>query len=165
LAKATTGSVFGGMLLITGSCIGAGMLALPILTGLSGFYPSLIAFFGTWAFMTLTALLLVEVNGRYSKRVNLVTMVGQTLGKKGKFFCWILYLFLFYSLLLAYIAGIGSLVGKIAEQYFHTALPDWAGGLFFVESVLNGRENCRLLRTRFLGSDKSASSSSCPFVS
>ncbi|NGX59435.1 MAG: Tyrosine-specific transport protein [Chlamydiae bacterium] len=126
------GSVFGGMLLLAGSCIGAGMLGLPIMTGLSGFYPSLIAFFGAWAFMTLTALLLVETNGCFSKRVNFITMVGRTLGKKGKFFCWILYLFLFYSLLLAYIAGIGSLTQKIAQQFFGVMIPDWGGSLFFV---------------------------------
>lgn len=39
------GSVLGGMLLIAGSCIGAGMLGLPIVTGLSGFFPSLAMFF------------------------------------------------------------------------------------------------------------------------
>lgn len=126
------GSLLGGTLLLTGSCIGAGMLGLPIMTGLSGFFPSLIAFFGAWAFMTLTGLLLVETNGWFSKRVNLVTMVGKTLGKKGKVACWVLYLFLFYSLLLAYIAGIGSLFSKILEQYFHMNFPDWGGSLFFV---------------------------------
>lgn len=126
------GSVFGGMLLLAGSCIGAGMLGLPIMTGLSGFYPSLVAFFGAWAFMTLTGLLLVETNGWFVKKVNLITMVGRTLGKPGKVACWILYLFLFYSLLLAYISGIGSLFSKILEQYFHIAFPDWGGSLFFV---------------------------------
>ncbi|NGX26964.1 MAG: Tyrosine-specific transport protein [Chlamydiae bacterium] len=132
MIKKKHGNVFGGMLLLAGSCIGAGMLGLPIMTGLSGFYPSLIAFFCIWAFMTLTGLLLVEVNGCYSKRVNFITMVGRTLGKKGKFFCWILYLFLFYSLLLAYIAGIGSLVAKISGEYFGLGIPEWGGSLFFV---------------------------------
>lgn len=127
-----SGSVFGGMLLLAGSCIGAGMLALPIMTGLSGFFPSLIAFFCAWGFMTLTGLLLVETNGWFERKVNLVSMVGKTLGKKGKIACWILYLFLFYSLLLAYIAGIGQLVGKISLEYFHTNIPDWGGSLFFV---------------------------------
>ncbi|NGX37522.1 MAG: Tyrosine-specific transport protein [Chlamydiae bacterium] len=126
------GNVFGGTLLLTGSCIGAGMLGLPIMTGLAGFFPSLVAFFGVWAFMTLTGLLLVETNGWFSKRVNFISMVGQSLGKKGKFFCWIFYLFLFYSLLLAYTAGIGALVTKIFEEFFHIAIPDWAGSLFFV---------------------------------
>lgn len=132
MAKARHGSVFGGMLLLAGSCVGAGMLGLPIMTGLSGFFPSLIAFFAAWIFMTLTGLLLVETNGWFSQRVNLITMVSRTLGNKGKAFCWILYLFLFYSLLLAYIAGIGSLVGKISQEYFAVQLPDWIGSLFFV---------------------------------
>ncbi len=126
------GNVFGGMLLLVGSCIGAGMLALPIMTGLSGFWPSLIAFFGAWGFMTLTGLLLVETNGWFTNRVNLITMVGRTLGNKGKVLCWIFYLFLFYSLLLAYISGIGSLVSKIMDEYFHLSFPDWSGSLFFV---------------------------------
>ena len=132
MSKTKHGNVFGGMLLLAGSCIGAGMLGLPIMTGLSGFFPSLVAFFVIWAFMTLTGLLLVEVNSSYQRRVNFITMVGKTLGKKGRIACWFLYLFLFYSILLAYIAGIGSLVAKIFDQYFHMAIPDWGGSLFFV---------------------------------
>jgi len=132
MSKSKSGSVFGGMLLLAGSCIGAGMLGLPILTGLSGFYPSLVVFFGIWAFMTLTGLLLVEVNSGYQRRVNFITMVDKTLGKKGRIACWLLYLFLFYSILLAYIAGIGSLVSTIFEQYFRMNVPDWGGSLFFV---------------------------------
>lgn len=126
------GGVVGGMLLITGSCVGAGMLGLPIMTGLAGFYPSLVAFFGVWAFMTLTGLLLVESNGWFSKKVNLSTMVEHTLGKRGKIACWVLYLFLFYSVLVAYIAGIGGLVSTILKEYFAISFPSWGGSLFFV---------------------------------
>lgn len=126
------GSVIGGMLLITGSCIGAGMLGLPIMTGLAGFVPSLFMFFCAWAFMTLTGLLLVEVNGWYTRKANFVTMVGRTLGRGGKIACWILYLFLFYALLIAYISGIGSLTTKIFFQFFQLNLPDWVASLAFV---------------------------------
>lgn len=127
-----TGSVFGGMLLLAGSCIGAGMLGLPIMTGLSGFFPSLIVFFIAWAFMTLTALLLVETSGWFKAKANLITMVGRTLGTPGKIVCWLTYLFLFYSLLLAYIAGIGSLFSKILLEYFGLSFPEWGGSLIFV---------------------------------
>ena len=126
------GSIFGGMLLLVGSCVGAGMLALPIMTGLSGFFPSLIAFFCVWAFMTLTALLLVETNGWFKKKVHLITMVGHTLGNKGKIACWVLYLFLFYALLIAYVSGIGSLTAKFLQEYFQISFPDWGASLFFV---------------------------------
>ncbi len=126
------GSVLGGMLLIAGSCIGAGMLALPIVTGLSGFFPSLGMFFLAWLFMTATALLLVEVNGWFSRQVNLLTMTEHSLGKWGKGICWVTYLFLFYALLVAYISGIGSLSSTFFEVNIHTALSPWVGSLVFV---------------------------------
>jgi tyrosine-specific transport protein len=59
-------------------------------------------------------------------------MVEHTLGKKGKIACWLLYLFLFYSVLVAYIAGIGGLVSTILKQYFEISFPNWGGSLFFV---------------------------------
>ncbi len=126
------GSVLGGMLLIAGSCIGAGMLGLPIVTGLSGFFPSLAMFFFAWLFMTATALLLVEANGWFSRNVNLLTMTNHALGKWGKGICWITYLFLFYALLVAYISGIGSLCETFFQVSLHTALPSWVGSLVFV---------------------------------
>lgn len=126
------GSVFGGMLLIVGSCIGAGMLGLPIVTGIAGFFPSLVMFFIAWLFMTLCALLLIEVNGCFSHKVNLLTMVEETLGKTGKAICWVAYLFLFYALLVAYISGIGNLSSTFFSLVFGFALPRWVGSLFFV---------------------------------
>jgi len=124
--------MIGGMLLIAGSCIGAGMLALPIITGISGFFPSLIMFFCGWLFMTSTALLLVEVNGSFSRQVNLLTMTEQSLGKWGKAICWITYLFLFYSLLVAYISGIGGLCETFFHVSFHSSFPTWLGSSIFV---------------------------------
>lgn len=128
----TSGSVFGGMLLIVGSCIGAGMLGLPMMTGISGFLPSLCMFFVAWAFMTTSALLIVEVNGWFSHEINLLTMVDKTLGKVGKSICWTTYLFLFYALLVAYISGIGNLSASFCQKIFHLALPAWCASLFFV---------------------------------
>src|SRR5581483_11555968 len=125
------GSVLGGILLIAGSCIGAGMLGLPIVTGLSGFFPSLGMFCLAWAFMTATALLLVEANGWFSRQVNLLTMTHHALGKWGKGICWVTYLFLFYALLVAYISGIGGLCGSFFQS-MHIAFPPWLGSLLFV---------------------------------
>ena len=107
------GSVFGGMLLISGSCIGAGMLGLPVLLGLCGFWPSLILIASSWLFMTFNGLLMVEINGWFYERVNIISMVGASIGRIGKIISWILYLFLFYSLLVAYVAG----SGKIFSSY------------------------------------------------
>ncbi len=119
------GSFIGGMLLIAGSCIGAGMLALPIATGLAGFIPSVFSFLIAWAFMTLTGLLLVEVSSTFKERVNIGSMAERAMGPIGRILCWILYLFLFYSLLVAYISGSGSL----ALTSF--SMPKWLGASIF----------------------------------
>lgn len=126
------GSVLGGTLLITGSCIGAGMLGLPILTGMAGFFPSFLMFVLAWLFMTSTALLMVEVLGWFKTPVNMISMVGHTLGPIGKFLCWLLYLFLFYALLVAYMSASGSHVALLLQHLFRLPLPNWAGTLFFV---------------------------------
>lgn len=132
MTQPSSGSVFGAMLLITGSCVGAGMLALPIVTGLSGFFPSVLMFLLSWGFMTLCALLLIEVNGWFKHRVNIISMAGHSLGQLGRSMSWVLYLFLFYALSVAYISGSGSLVSSFFSTFFSASCPDWVASLFFV---------------------------------
>lgn len=127
-----SGSVFGGTLLITGSCIGAGMLGLPVLTGIPGFFPSSVMFFIAWLFMLTTAILMVEIMGWFNKPVNLISMVEHTLGPIGKVLCWFLYLFLFYALLVAYMSVSGNHASLFIENTFRLPLPHWAGSFFFV---------------------------------
>lgn len=131
MSSRSSGSLLGGMLLMAGSCIGAGMLALPILTGLSGFFPSLTMLVLAWAGMTFTALLLVEVNGWFSGPVNLLSMAQKGLGKIGRETAWISYLFLFYALLVAYISASGSVFAAIFAAVFQIVIPDWAASIFF----------------------------------
>lgn len=129
--NSASGKILGGMLLIAGSCIGAGMLALPILTGLAGFFPSLLMLFLAWIFMTFTGLLLIEVNGWFKSRVNLVSMAGEALGNKGRVTAWLSYLFLFYSLLVAYISASGNVFAAILESLFHISLSASGASIFF----------------------------------
>lgn len=129
--RSAAGSVIGGMLLVAGCCIGAGMLALPILTGLAGFFPSLSMLLLSWAFMTFTGLLLVEVNGWFKGQVNLVSMSKEALGQKGNWTAWLSYLFLIYSLLVAYTAASGSIFSAILDSLFHISVPGWASSIFF----------------------------------
>jgi tyrosine-specific transport protein len=108
--KLIPGSVIGGMLLVSGSCIGAGMLALPILSGIVGYFPALILFLITYVFMTYTGLLLIEVNGWFYGQVNIISMAEKSFGKFGKISSWFLYLILFYSLIVAYLSGSGQII-------------------------------------------------------
>jgi len=126
------GSVLGGILLISGSCIGAGMLANPVIMGLGGFFPSLSMMLLAWAFMSFTGLLIVEINGWFTKRVNIISMAEHGLGKFGRILSWFLYLFLFYSLLVGYIAVCGSMLSNLLESILSIHLSDWVFSLVFV---------------------------------
>ncbi len=74
----------GGILLVSGTTIGAGMLALPVVTGMAGLLPTLLLFLVFWIFMTYTALLMLEVNLWMKDHSNMITMAKETLGKWGK---------------------------------------------------------------------------------
>ncbi len=130
--KAAKGSVLGAALLITGSCVGAGMLGLPILTGFAGFFPSMLMFVLAWALMTGTALLLVEAGGWFKHSSNFPTMIESLLGPFFRSLCFILYLSLFYSLLVAYIADSGIHTSSIFESIGVTSIKAWMGSIFFV---------------------------------
>lgn len=103
-------NIFGGSLLVAGTSIGGGMLALPVLTSLGGFVPSLCIYLVCWLFMASTGLLLLELSLTYGEGANLVTMAEKTLGKGGKIAAWLLYLFLFYCLTIAYMVGCGNIL-------------------------------------------------------
>jgi len=101
--------LIGGILLIVGTTIGAGMLALPIATAQLGFWGSLLLLISCWGVMTACTFLFLEVNLWLPPNSNLVSMAGATLGKGGQAVSWIVYLVLLYSILSAYIAGGGDL--------------------------------------------------------
>lgn len=102
--------LFGGILLVAGTSIGAGMLALPVVTAEGGLIPAFFVYLLCWIFMTCTGLLLLELCLRLPPDANLITMAGTYLGLPGKIFAWILYLFLFYCLSIAYVSGGGGLL-------------------------------------------------------
>ena len=110
------GSMAGGILLVAGCCIGAGMLGLPVMSALTGFYPTLAMFFVSWLFMLTTGLLLLEVNLWFQNDVSIITMAEKTLGTTGKLIAWFGFLFIFYALFVAYISGIGQLTAQFALQ-------------------------------------------------
>ena len=58
-------SVLGGAMLVAGTAIGAGMLALPLDVGLNGFGLSTLIMIGVFVFMLATLFLLLEASLRY----------------------------------------------------------------------------------------------------
>lgn len=125
----------GGILLIVGSAIGGGILALPIATSELGFvYSSLLLLF-CWFIMTASAFLILEVTLWLPRNTNLVSMARATLGGPGQAVAWVTYLLLLYSLLSAYIAG-GSDFFKNLLDMAHINLP--AGVVAALFTVLFG---------------------------
>lgn len=125
------GHLLGGILLVAGCCIGAGMLGLPVLSAMAGFKPSLIIFFICWLFMVCTGLLLLEVNLWYGGEISIITMARRTLGRTGETVSWIVFLFLFYSLMVAYVAASGSLITDFIGATTGLDLHQNIGGLLF----------------------------------
>lgn len=126
------GKIFGGALLVAGTAIGGGMLALPLLTAAGGFVPAISIYVLCWAFMASTGLLLMEVFLWSKEEVNIVSMARMTLGVWGKVLAWVIYLFLFYSLTIAYVSGGGKLVEDVLEAAGQSDYPTWIGPLVFV---------------------------------
>ena len=98
------------MLIIAGTTIGAGMLALPIASAGLGFMVSTAVMVVIWAFMAYTALLMIEVHQFASKDATLHTLAYKLLGRKGQAVASFSMMFLFYALCAAYIAGGGEQV-------------------------------------------------------
>jgi len=98
-------SVWSGVLLIGGTSIGAGMLALPVVTGLSGFFPAMVVNTVCWLFMLATGLLLLEATLWMKEGANILSMTERILGPAGKVFGGGAFIFLYYCLLISYISG------------------------------------------------------------
>ncbi len=112
------GSVLGGILLITGCCIGAGMLGMPVITATAGVIPTTVAMLICCLFMNVTGLLLLEAVLWFKNRVNLITLSNYALGSVGQVITWISFVFLFYCLCVAYTIGCGDILGPFLGGAF-----------------------------------------------
>ena len=118
-------------LLITGTTIGAGMLGLPIKTGLSGMFPSLISMIVMWGLMLVTTWILttriIESDHRTS---DFPTLFQQELGTPGKWLSITGYLIIFYGLLVAYLSGASSILVNLID--LPLVKPAWVVIFFIV---------------------------------
>ncbi len=106
----------GGVLLIVGTSIGGGMLALPVANAATGFWQSSLFLLLCWLLMTIGAFFILEVNLYLPPGKNMVSMAAATLGKPGLLVAWLSYLFLLYALLAAYVSGGADVLGGLLKQ-------------------------------------------------
>jgi tyrosine-specific transport protein len=129
-AATSSKSVFGATMLVTGCCIGAGMIGLPIKSALAGFLPSSFAMILCYIFTTITGLFIAEATLWFDGKVNLPSIVESILGKKGKLLTIVLFLSLFYSLFVAYLDGSGMIFSDIFSSITGQAVPKTVGIIF-----------------------------------
>lgn len=110
-----TKNLLGAILLIAGTTVGGGILALPVETGMAGFFPSVVAMIIAWAFMTLTGLYYAEANLWLPEGAHVMTMASKLLGPLGKYTALILFLFIDYASLVAYNSGGGVLISHVLD--------------------------------------------------
>lgn len=120
-----TNRFLGAILLITGTCVGAGMLGLPVTTASLGFSLSIGMIVFLWFVMCITGLLVLEVNLWFGDGVSYISMAQETLGKKGRAIAAISFLFLLYALMVAYLMAGSAIISHFFSWYFAVTLPHW----------------------------------------
>lgn len=127
------GKAIGCTLIVAGTAIGAGMLALPIVGSAAGFQLSFLLLIAIWAIAAYSALLILEVTLAFKENNNSFdTMAQSTLGWPGRVTAWAMCLLLLYALTSAYIAGASSLLSSLLWQYAHVHLNQRLGGFLFL---------------------------------
>lgn len=130
--KAALADTLAAMFLVAGCCIGGGMLAMPVATGIFGFWPSLVIMAVCWFCMTVTALFLVEASLWMEEGVHIITMTTRLLGNMGRNVSWLLYLFIAYASLVAYTAGAGAQITEWWNAAFTWHISTTGGCLIFL---------------------------------
>ncbi|MGE3535779.1 MAG: aromatic amino acid transport family protein, partial [Parachlamydiales bacterium] len=123
--------VISGSALIAGTAIGAGMLAIPLVTAQSGFFPAVATSILVWLFMLSTGLLFMEAALWMPKGSNILSMSSQLLGRSGKYAAGGMFLFLYYCLIVAYFAGGAPLLSGVLSDLFGVSLSGWGSYLVF----------------------------------
>lgn len=119
--------------LISGTTVGAGILALPAFASKAGFIPSSLTLFGSWVVMTFSGILIAEVIINYQKKksvdnssLGILFIAKETCGETIGYLSGIVYAFLHYALLVAYIVE----GGKVITEIFSVS-DTWIGPLLF----------------------------------
>ncbi|MEW5736581.1 MAG: aromatic amino acid transport family protein [Thermodesulfobacteriota bacterium] len=98
-------------LLVTGTTVGAGILGLPVTSGLAGALPALISMVLAWALMLFTGWVLMDCLVRHREREpDISTAMEMELGRAGQWLASLSYLVFLYGLLVAYLAGGASVL-------------------------------------------------------
>jgi len=145
MQKKVTLTVFIGiLLLLTGNIIGAGILGIPIQTGLAGFYPSLLGMFFITVVMFFTSVVLSnEASRTHKDNFHYPSLYHKYLGSIGKWAAITAYLIIFYGTLTAYLSGITTIIIELFHPHLSTT---WILIIFCVTMSALAMTNMETLR-------------------
>ena len=123
--------IIGSILIVAGTTIGAGMLAMPIISANVGFGTMTLILCAIWLAMCYTSMILVDVYKYNKPEDGLNTLTKKYLGKGGAAITAISMLTLMYALVSAYITGGGDILRTSLGQWLGITLdPKWSGLVF-----------------------------------
>lgn len=149
-------SLLGAVILVAGTTVGAGILALPAVTQPVGFVPSSAALVWAWIYMATTGLLIAEValgdmasSGKVA--TSLQSMASKTIGEAGAALSSLSFIIVHFGLLVAYLSRGGELLAAILPAGLASGVPPPVlfaaafGGLIFVSKGTDALERANNL--------------------
>lgn len=130
-AKYRSGTLLSAVTLIAGTCIGAGMLALPLVTAPGGWLPSLAMGALCWLFMFSTGLLFLEATLWLEDGANVDTLTNHFLGSFGRWLGNLAFLLLYYGLLVSYLSAGSQITHSLLMAATGSHPPLWISLLGF----------------------------------
>lgn len=111
-------SVLNAIVLVAGTTVGAGILALPAVTQPAGVIPSTLALTGAWMYMATTGLFIAEVACKTmattgKPATSLKSMAAGSVGPTGAWLTSAAFVFLHMALLIAYCSRGGELLSSL----------------------------------------------------
>ncbi|WP_101775621.1 aromatic amino acid transport family protein [Pasteurella oralis] len=135
----------GSTLLVSGTMIGAGMLAMPLTSAEIGFSFTLVLLISLWGLLTYTALLFAEIYQTAEHDAGIGTLAAQYFGRAGRIIATVVLLVFLYALLSAYVTGGGSILASslptIADKETTSKLAIGLFTLFFGAFIIIGTKS------------------------
>ncbi len=127
---------FGTVMMVVGSTVGGGMLALPLVSYASGFVWSTTLMVLVYLLTVFCSFMVLEVNlGLPDHSNSFATMAQKTLGKVGQFVVWFISLFLMYACITAYIVGESDIIVNYVKTNFNFKIAYWQSAILFTSLV------------------------------
>ena len=106
----------GGIFLVIGTTVGAGMLSLPLVVAACGFITAVFLMIVSWSVMYLTSLKLIDLCSKHEIGVNFTTLIQRRTSKGFQVVFTLMYLCLLYALMSAYTTQGGDLIALFNQH-------------------------------------------------